>query len=77
MSIKVLAKGMMKEYQIDYDTAKKVYEVRAIRPFLTPRDFKRGENILKKIIGGNNGNHNHNNRLQENSRGQVRANQTA
>jgi hypothetical protein len=74
MSIRVLARGMMREYQIDYETAKKIYEVRATRPFLTPRDFKRGENLLKKIIGGNNGNHN---RLQENSRGQVRANQTA
>ncbi|NLV18376.1 MAG: hypothetical protein GXY51_02675 [Bacteroidetes bacterium] len=57
MSIRVLARGMMREYQIDYETAKKIYEIRATKPFLTPRDFKRGESLLKKIIGGNgNGN---------------------
>ena len=57
MSIRVLARGMMREYQIDYETAKKIYEIRATKPFLTPRDFKRGESLLKKIIRGNgNGN---------------------
>lgn len=49
MSIKTLVKGLMAEYQLTYEEAKKIYEQRAKRKFDRPEAFEK-ERILK---GGN------------------------
>lgn len=54
MCIKVLAKGLMKEYQIDYETAKKIYQQRAKRKFDTPSAFKREKILLRGKGNGKN-----------------------
>jgi len=50
MSISVLAKGLVREYQIDYETAKMIYQQRAKRRFDRPGAFRK-----EKILSGGNG----------------------
>jgi len=47
--ISSLVKGKLKETQLDRETWVKIFKIRAKGPFLSERDFKRGE----KILGGN------------------------
>jgi len=54
MVVKALAKGMVREYQIDYNTAKKILQNRSKRTFHRPEDF-RMEKILKGVNGNGNG----------------------